>query len=58
MKNIEDINRESVKKILAKKKYQIFLQGILLKLEREFLKGREKESNTLKAFALLRKIEI
>jgi len=32
MKNIEDINRESVKRILAKKKIPEFSAGIQLKL--------------------------
>ena len=58
MKNIEDINRESVKKILAKKKFQIFLQGIQLKLELELLKEKEKEFNILKEFVLPKKIVI
>ena len=32
MKNIEDINRESVKKILAKKKFPNFFAGDTIKI--------------------------
>ena len=58
MKNIEDINRESVQKILTTKKYLNFLLGIQLKLVLESLKEKEKESNILKAFVLQKKIEV
>jgi len=58
MKNIEDINRESVKKILAKKKIPKFLQVIQLKLVLELLKEKEKEFNILKVFVLQKKTEI
>jgi len=58
MKNIEDINRESVKKILASKKYPQFFPGNIVKLELELPKVKEKESNILKEFVLQKKIEI
>ena len=58
MKNIEEINKESVKKILSKKKFQNFLQEILLKLALELLKEKEKEFNISKEFVLQKKIEI
>ena len=58
MKNIEEINKESIKKILAKKKFLNFLQEILLKLVFELLKEKEKEFNISRAFVLPKKIEI
>ena len=50
MKNIEEINRENVKKISAEKNYQISFLEILLKLVLELQKEREKEFNILRAF--------
>ena len=58
MKNIEEINKEKVKKILEKKKYLIFLQEILLKLVSEFPKGKGRESNILKGYVSQKKIVI
>ena len=58
MKNIEDINRESVKKILASKKYPQFFLETLSKLALELLKVKEKEFNISKEFVLQKKIEI
>ena len=58
MKNIEDINKESVKKILASKNIPIFFLVILLKLELELPKVKGRESNILKVYVLQKKIEI
>ena len=59
MKNIEEINKESVKKILAKRrKFLNFLQETQLKLVLELLKEKEKEFSILKEFVLQKKIEI
>ena len=58
MKNIEEIKKEKVKKILAKKKYLIFLQEILLKLVSEFLKEKGRGFNISKGYVLQKKIVI
>ena len=58
MKNIEDINKLHVKKILAKKKYPSFLLAIQLRLGLELQKEKEKEFNILKAYVLQKKIGI
>ena len=50
MKNIEEINRENVKKISAEKKLPDFFPGDILKLVLELQKEREKEFNILRAF--------
>ena len=51
MKNIEEINKASVKKILEKKKIPEFFAG-------DTLKEKEKEFNISRAFVLPKKIEI
>ena len=52
MKNIEEINKESVKKILTKKKYLNFLLVTPLRLELGLLKANVREFSILREFAL------
>jgi len=58
MKNIEEINKASVKKILAKKKIPAFFAGDLIKVGVRIVEGKEIEFNILKVSVLLKKIEI
>ena len=58
MKNIEEINKASVKKILTKKKIPEFFAGDTIKLALELLKGKEKEFSISRVFVLQKKIEI
>ena len=58
MKNIEEINKESVKKILTKKKYLNFLLVTPLRLGLGLLKEKERGFSILKAFVLQKKIEV
>ena len=44
MKNIEDINRESVKKILASKKYPEFFPGDIVKVGVRITEGKRGEN--------------
>ena len=58
MKNIEEINKEKVKKILAKKKIPDFFTGDTVKLVSEFLKEKGRGFNILKGYVLQKKIVI
>ena len=58
MKNIEEINKESVKKILTTKKIPNFLQVIQLRLGSGLLKEKEKEFSISRVFVLQKKIEV
>ena len=49
MKNIEDINRDSVKKILEKKKIPEFFSGDTVKVGVRIVEEKGKEFNILKA---------
>ena len=58
MKNIEDINKASIKKILADKKITDFSPGDTIKVGVKIIEGKGKEFNFLKVSVLLKKIEI
>ena len=58
MKNIEEINKESVKKILATKKIPEFFAGDTIKLGSELLKEKGKEFSISRVFVLQKKIEV
>ena len=57
MKNIEEINRENVKKISAEKKLPDFFPGDIIKVGVRIQKEREKEFNISRAFVSQKKIE-
>ena len=57
MKNIEDINKETIKKILGAKKYQLLVLAIHLKLVLD-CRGKRTRIQYLKEYAYLKKIEI
>ena len=58
MKNIEDINKEAVKKIITNKKVSVFSPGDTIKVGVKIVEGKNKEFNILRVSALLKKIEI
>ena len=58
MKNIEEINKASLKKILATKKIPEFFSGDTIRSALESLKEKELGFSISKEFALQRKIEI
>ena len=45
MKNIEDINRESVKKILSSKKIADFSPGDTIKVGVKIIEGKKRENS-------------
>ena len=59
MKNIEDINKAAIKKIVANKKITDFSPGDTIKVGVKIVEGKkEREFNILKVFVLQKKIEI
>ena len=50
MKNIEDINKEAVKKISSSKKITDFSPGDTIKVGVKIIEGKRKEFNILKAY--------
>ena len=48
MKNIEDINKESIKKIISSKKITDFSPGDTIKVGVKIIEGKEREFNILK----------
>ena len=58
MKNIEEINNESIKKILAKKKIPEFFAGDTIKVGVRISEGKRERINILKEFVLQKKIVI
>jgi len=56
MKNIEDINRESAKRILAKKKIPEFSAGDTIKVGVRIVEGKRERNQYLKEFVLQKKI--
>ena len=57
MKTIEEINQHNVKQILSEKKIPDFYPGDVVKVGVRITEGKKKESNTLRVFVLLKKIE-
>ena len=58
MKNIEEINKEAVKKILAKKKLPKFFAGDTIKIGVRIAEGKGKGFSILRVFVLQKKIGI
>ena len=58
MKNIEEINKASLKKILTTKKFLNFLRATQLRLVLGLLKEKEKGFSILKEYVLQKKIEV
>ena len=58
MKNIEEINKEKVKKILAKKKIPDFFTGDTVKIGVRISEGKGRGFNISKGYVLQKKIVI
>ena len=57
MKNIENINKEAVKKILSSKKITSFGPGDTIKVGVKIVEGKRERIQFLKEFVLQKKIE-
>ncbi len=55
MKNIEDINRESVKKILASKKYPQFFPGDIVKIGVRITEGKRERTQYFEGVCIAKK---
>ena len=55
MKNIEDINRESVKKILASKKYPEFFPGDIVKVGVRIVEGKKERIQYFEGVCIAKK---
>ena len=55
MKNIEDINRESVKKILASKKYPQFFPGDIVKIGVRITEGKRERIQHFEGVCIAKK---
>ncbi len=55
MKNIEDINRESVKKIMASKKYPDFFPGDIVKIGVRITEGKRKRIQYFEGVCIAKK---
>ena len=55
MKNIEDINRESVKKILAKKKIPEFFAGDTIKVGVRIVEGKRERIQYFEGVCIAKK---
>ena len=55
MKNIEDINRESVKKILASKKYPQFFPGDIVKVGVRITEGKRERIQYFEGVCIAKK---
>ena len=55
MKNIEDINRESVKKILAKKKFPEFFAGDTIKVGVRIVEGKRERIQHFEGVCIAKK---
>ena len=55
MKNIEDINRESVKKILASKKYPEFFPGDIVKVGVRITEGKRERIQYFEGVCIAKK---
>ncbi len=58
MKNIEDINRESVKKILASKKYPQFFPGDIVRIGVRITEGKRERIQYFEGVCIAKKIGI
>ena len=58
MKNIEEINRASIKKIVAEKKLPNFFPGDIIKVGVRITEGKRDRIQYFEGFVLLKKIEI
>ena len=58
MKNIEDINKANVKKILAKKKMPAFFAGDTLKVGVRIVEGKRERIQYFEGVCIAKKIEI
>jgi len=58
MKNIEDINRENVKKILQKKKIPEFFSGDTVKVGVRIVEGKRERIQYFEGVCIAKKIEV
>ncbi len=58
MKNIEDINKEAIKKIIANKKITDFSSGDTIKVGVNIAEGKRERSQYFEGVCIAKKIEI
>ena len=58
MKNIEEINKESVKKILTKRKIPAFFAGDVVKVGVRIVEGKRERIQYFEGVCIAKKIEI
>ena len=58
MKNIEEINRSNLDKIIAERKHPDFFPGDIVKVGVRITEGKETEFSILRVSVLQKKVEI